>query len=571
MLKSLKAWMADFRWPIAVLLIGLLGLLSPLLTTYFQQDEWHNFGYHMVELSTRNDLVWAGQQIFKPLGAAQIFNVFNYSVFGVQAVFPFTVTVVLVMLNLLLWVRLTQKLHIPAWIGYSSGILATLSLTSIQALDWALVSVAIQATWVCMQLSVLNWLAVTTSTSKIKLQQLGLCLVWALVAFSFKFNAVMLFVLLPITWLLWNPGFPQLIERMVSSKRLLLVSCLVLAGVTVTAGLFFISHPRLELTERTVLTATLQPFNSLGVLMIDDPSFFYRVSTRLLTGYFQLELDHQVAYTVVTNVMTLAVSSAFLFLVIGLQALKPFTSLTKRQLLFGGAVLVSSIVPYSFDVVSVGSPILESRYYHPGVFGFFLVVVLLLQQLMNVSQRWPDRLKTAWQASILGGLLLLVGYKAIQVQTSLHTIQAYTYSRYELYQTITTFLTDRESFIIYLDESNYPNPSIPNVLGQMVQTGVLYPTVVLLVDQGSLQPTIIDDAYWDLNFQGVIREGKQVVGIAYQAEELELILNEHPDLAADVVTLRVDYQTLRELPQLPFLPAQLPYVEYQLEPGHDVF
>lgn len=533
-------------WYWLSLFFGLGSLYFPLFFSHFQQDEWHNLGYHLYGLSQHGFWPWLASLWSKPLAVTQTLNLVSYSLFGIQVAFPFLVVVVLLCVNIVLWTQLVFSLTKKRSVGVLSATFASVSYLSLQAVSWVLVAMAIQLSLLAILLALLlNYSAVRAA--EINWLKLGLSFGIGLAAFGIKFHSVFVLPLLLLTslvWMNWQAFFSENRKR----KLTLLIATLAFGTLLIgMVGYSQRSHPRLSGNIKTIMASSFFTLTAApGQIVADYPPFFYRLSESVTTQYFGLPLNHEVSYGPVVLALMLGLSViVFVFFAV-VTLIPPNSNKEFVAILFGLGLFVFGLSPYMLDTVSVGLGFLESRYYHPAAFGFWLLFFLLIQKLRAWLEIKFPSFKLVWFGVFMMVVSLWLGVRAYTVSDRVQTIQAYTAARVELLSFVDQeLIEDSDNFIVFLHETNYPNPAVKNITGRYFQTGVLYPLLVVLADQNKVGSDFFeDDELWDLNFQGVSEKQNQVVGIFYEKAELIEHLQDRPDHTPYVVGLEVHYSAL---------------------------
>src|SRR5690606_28436708 len=178
-----------------------------------------------------------------------------------------------------------------------------------------------------------------------------------------------------------------------------------------------------------------------------------------------------------------------------------FKLIPKRRPIFFFALTLYllSFVPYILDKFSTGTGYLESRYYYISAFAFGLLLFIYLEFLLSKRSKYIQLLIMAIPA-------VLILFNAVLIRQEITLRNELTNKRKEILEySKSEFINELDSsFIIYIQDSNIPNPLINNVTGMYFQTGFLYPFLVYVYGTGQVPASVFaDDFFWDSSFQGV--------------------------------------------------------------------
>lgn len=559
-IKLLHTDQNKFKYFEGLTIIGILLLYLPILNSYFQQDEWHNFGIHIYGLAEQGFWSYFFSLFFTGMPLAFLYTFFNYWLFGVQNLIPAIVILMLIAMNSLIWLRLVKKISGSNWISLFSLIIGYTSYLSVQAVTWVLPAISAQLALFFI-LSSIYCLYQFQQKSLIK--YLGCSLIFATAAALVRNNGFLIFLGLPFFSFIFSKQKNW--TELKKSFFLLIVLGVIAIGIILTrASTSRIGSGRYLHSETQVLLNTaILPTKSISQFLLLDPQVIYKLGSELQTRYYNRATDPLFTYTVMADLISVIISLLVMVLFVITFRLRQ-----ERQTIFYFALFlyVLSFSPYVLDIFSTGTGYLESRYYYIGAFAFGLLFCLYFESLfvsinkMNI----PFRHGSIGLLTLLPVVFVLFNLRLVSNEIKLRN--ELTNKRHEILEFAKNQFVDQldNSFIIYIEDTNFPNPSVDNATGRYFQTGFLYPFLVYVYDTGKIPHEVFaDDYFWDSAFQGVRETQDYRIGLFYAYNDLKKYVQLNNLNHNDILSIQVDYSELANNPEAKGDMHDLRYVTYR--------
>lgn len=537
------------KYGLVIATLSIVIIYLPITQKYFEQDEWHNFGWWIYNLGKGG--FWHAFQavIASNIPFTQLFNFVNYYLFGVQNFVPAIVVLVLIVLNSYLWYKnifLISKSKLVATVslffGYSSFIAS-------QAVTWVIPAFANQAAFLFINLSIYFLLRFSNNHSK---KHGVLCTLSALLALTSKFNSFFIIVLLPVIYLLETAEQRQKRYRKRVLAFLLLLFIIGTLVFTTKVGHIEFEQGRLvENSRQALLNIFYLPTKSISQILIPNPSWIFHFSDFLMVNRYNLQQNDALAQSLVTEQISVILSLiVILMFIILLPKLSPRY---KKIILFALSIYFLSFMPLILDRFSTGTGLLESRHYFIGAFSFGIFVGMLIDFIskkISIINSRPIRITSYSILMIITLLLLQINISLLrrEINRSIEITQ----KRKEILEFAKNEFAHRlqKDFILYVEDINYPNTALTNITGSFFQTGFLYPFLVYSYDSGKIPyEAFSDEELFVINFQGTKMFTGHTIGLYYDYTLLKQFLQSSEFNIDDVYALRFDYRNVQSNPK----------------------
>ncbi len=540
-------------------IIFILFTFFPILFSHFQQDEWHNFAWHIYNMNAHG--FWDGLQksIFSFLPVTQGFNFLNYQLFGIQNIFPAVTILVLIWANSSLWGKNIYSISKSKLISIGSTLFGYLSVISHQAVSWVMPAIATQFAFLFINLSIYYVIKARTLNNQ---KYLLYVLLFSFLAIFSKVNAFFIFLFLPVLYLIIH-----------SSKiNYSLIKKIIGAGVvtlSIVIGYVLLQPPTHKIgagryvssKKQLVANTVLLPTKSISQLIIDQPKLIYSWSSDFLTIYYGRPNDQLLFQTLLTDYLSVVLSLIFILIFVLFFRI---TKKNKSTFLFGVSFYYLSFIPYFFDKFSTGTGFLESRYYYLSAFGLGIVLFLFVDYIFKSYLSM-----TVWQSWIRKSIYFIIwGYlvwSGVTISNQIIDYNEATSKRIEILDFIKNrvYINEADDVILFIQDSNYPNSQVTNITGTNFQTGLLYPFLVYSFDTGQVPYQVFeDDFYWNMEFQGGRQVSGEYIGLFYDFERLQTYIRENNLSSEAIYAFDFDYSKLQNNSQARGNFYDLPYVTY---------
>lgn len=528
---------------LALFILAILATYFPIVQSYFQQDEWFDFGFEQIKwVSEYGFLTALKKALFSLSPIVQTYNLLNYQLFGIQNLFPAVTVLILLTINSLLWYKLIYSLSKNRLISSISILFGYLSFISSQSVTWVMPAVAIQFSFLFTNLSILSYLRFEEKKNWKSLLSLLLFLVLAI--FS-KFNSFFLIIFFPLLYLIRNYKIVNFKENLKKiTPPILLFSFLFYIFFLEKLHIFKFGVGRFVQGKTQILiNLFFLPLKSISQILISNPPAIYSLGEQLLTKYYRHIPDDFLKYIFFAEFLSIIFS--FLFIGLFLITMWNLVRAYKNFLIFLVTFYFLSFIPYSLDLFSTGTGFLESRYYNlasfaiGSVFGlFFFVLWKKISLLKNIIAK---RILLFFLASLL---VFYFSFNIGLIQKNLLQSNNITKKRENILKITSEQVGMKvgKRFIIYIQDVNYFGTSDINITGRNFQTGFLYPFLVYNFKYKQIPHGVFDDYFfWDMNFQGVKKTDDYEIGLFYEFDKLKEYVNKNNFPIEYIYAFRFDY------------------------------
>ena len=544
----------------AIISIALIVILYiPLLHKYFEQDEWHNFGWQIYTLSNMSLTEKLLSLLTSNLPTVQLFNFLNYYIFGVNNVFPAISVLILIISNSIVWYILVKKITKDSFIACLSILFGFVNVLSLQSVSWVIPAVASQLSFLFSTLAIVTVYSYVKTSKKVNLLY---AILFSILAFTSRHNAIFIVFYLPLFYLLISPKVTVFKLVQLLKSGLVITAAFMLFLWFKFGGLRFgddrfVSEPIQMLVNFFVI-----PIKAISQLLFYDPRSMYVIGDWFVENRFGLQPNDIVVQSILTELLSIILSLFVILIVvlIGFTAKK-----YRKSLIIFSIYYYMSFMPYIVDKFSTGTGFLESRYYQMGAFGLGVIVAIVLKHLISVGLKFKNRYYK-WSM-----LLLIVSIAFVYLFFSYATISDELYrqvdvttKRKEVLQAMkNTIVTNAgKNFIIYVNDRGIESQN--PVTNMYYQTGVLYPLLVLSYDSGKIDPAFFeDDVLWDYSYTGTMIKNNQKIGIYYSRSDLIDAIKANNFSIEDVYSYTFDYSDIPDQGANGFNVNDFTYVKYK--------
>jgi hypothetical protein len=526
-----------------ILIVLTIGIYYPILSSYFEQDAWHNIGWQILTLENigfwnRMFEIWTSP--ISPIGNTIMF--LNYYLFGVNDFVPAIITLSLVIINTLIWFNIVNYFFKNKILSVLSVAISLGIFIAHQAITWVYPAVISQFSFLFVQLAILS--LIKFNNTKLK-KHLIYMVLFVLLAISSKLNA---FFVIPFLFILnmylKNNSFDNLIN-----KRNIFIF-IFMSIVFLVLFIMFV-NPFEHVTrinsnfEQVLINFFVLPLKSITHIIFwqyDMSSVYDTLYWLLDRRYAFLSIQQSYIETILTELLSLVIGILVL-LVLTITTYK-FNKNLFNIFIIGLLFYWFSFLPFTLDIYSTGNGIMESRYFHPAVYGFGIMVAIFLYTLFNMIFHKNIYFKYIMRVIVIlsfisfyySGIKSLHGYMTIQ--------NDFTNKRKEILEFAKNNFDHDGKFIIFIDDINTP---VKNQTGAYFQAGFLYPFLVYSYDNGKINKDFfITDQLWQMNFQGVREEGDFAAGIFYEKNLLKDYILKSNFSINNVYSLTFDYKSIED-------------------------
>lgn len=377
----------------AILLTIILVTYYQLFQTFYQQDEWIALGHIMTQTFSEYFKQFSKTALLggggRPLSVPLQYFLFNNFPFQVA---PFVVfALAFHFLNSLLVFFLAKRLTKNFIVASVSAIFFATSSVSHQAVSWIGASPTTLPSAFFVLASLLSYFHFL---EKNRQKYFYASLFLALVSFFFKESSVIIFILFPITYIIYKKATVLDSFR----KHTLIVAYLSIAVLSRVYDLFFVNR---GLTStfvtrnndplvRILLHALLYPFESLSQVLI-FPGFMWKISSFFLSISFPSILHSPSGVLVTETIGAEIISIVFSFIIL-VSLFLVFRNNKKdgKVILFSLLFFFLSFLPYIF--LDKSNAYLDSRYFYLGIAPaaiIFSTIINLIKNKLGKSYFFP--------------------------------------------------------------------------------------------------------------------------------------------------------------------------------------
>lgn len=337
--------------------------------TFFQQDEWHNFGYVMLHKGNFWEIFFADWKRFllglgRPLSMFLNFQLFK--IFGIKAFNFAFFAIILHMANTLLVFYLILSLTKSKFSSLLGALLFLTNSISHQAVTWL---GTVSGTLPSSLFALLSFIFFLRYLEKEKIKLIIYSIAFLVVSILFKESSIFLFLFFPLFSLIWRKKkVHQVFLPIFAVIVFFYLPFLLYGGKPDT----FIGTPSLANSSGTFYARLLYnifvyPIQSLSLIFI-HPSFIYRFTGALTKAKFpNYAGDGLVEQTIIAEFVSLFFGILFLLILFIF-----FKSLLKQRrernvMLTSISYIILSSLP--FVILEKSTPYFESRSYYLIAFG----------------------------------------------------------------------------------------------------------------------------------------------------------------------------------------------------------
>jgi len=521
----------------------LLLITSPylkIINSFFEQDEWHNIGWHIYNIGRFNNsfLELLRYYILGPLPVTQLFNILNFKLFEIKSVIPSILIFIFIILNGILWIKLLRNFTESKIIYFGSLLFGYLTFLGSQGVSWVIPSVSVQLSFFLFLLSINLFIKFIKKSKKF---YLIFSLTLFILSFFSKQTVAFLIFLFPVVDIsLSNNKLKKII-----SKYLLISLGLILSILIINSNSVIVSNVGLgRFTGKTqiLLNFILIPLKSISQIVIGETQIIRNISKYLLNDYYINSNAASTIYTIGTDFVSVFIS--FIFILPSIFIIKNIKDRKLIMISITGYIL--SFIPLFFDKYSTGVGFLESRYYFlPSFFlGIYLSIILdfILMKLSVIKQKW---MRNQMKLILYIGLITYFIFQVNLITIDISSKNSYTNKRKEILSQSIEILNidDYKKFVLYIEDKNYPIKNFENVTGTFFQTGFLYPFLVSNYKEIPYQVFENDD-FWSINFNKVKITNEYSIGLFYDFESLSKFVKDNPEFIDNVYHLEFNYENI---------------------------
>ncbi len=485
-----------------------------LAHTFYQQDEWQEFGLLRSGAISLNPFV--DLNIFPILiGQGRLFSDLLLSFLLLHFPFqmgPFVMLALFLhLLNVYLVFQLTRRLSGSVLIAGVASLAFALNAVAHQAVTWMAAIATLPATGLIL-FSILAYLEWLDSRRRAWLYA---SLASLFVSLLFKEIGIFLVIGLPLLYLL-DEKKPSLKETITKNAPLLgygllivVIRVLTLAGShtgngTIAAGGF-------DFKLKILWHALLYPLTGLFQTLVPS-AYIYPLAKKVAFLQYPLvvpsTLGDTVPQTIITDLIATIGTVAFVGLALWLARRKPV--IEWRFPLFAIGLTMLSFLPYV--VLDRGGSYMDSRYYYVAAIGTAMLIGLIFDRL------WQGR-----RAGKVVAILLLAGLLTIHILDTRGEIKRQTAlgaARQSILSTIkTSYPTLSQKNIFYITgDKTYDTPTnfVP------FQQGLGYTLMVWYADDQAIPQSFLANKFlWDIGTQGYQETALQGFGFFSQLPALQ--------------------------------------------------
>ncbi len=368
-------------------------IYGDLSRTFYQQDEWQSLGHNLVNGLT---LLISTNPIVLLFGEARPLSTLLYYV--LLGVFKFTTVpsaifaILVHILNTLFVYYLVNNVTKNRIVAIASALFFATNSVSHQAVTWvSAVSTLPAATFILLSL-----ISYFEFLEKSKRKYLILSIVSIAISLYFKGVGLFLFILLPITYFIYNPfkinkkNIAKLIQ--VNMPFIIFGSIMLLFRL----GQFFLKTGDVtgyvsvggnsNIFQTLILRVVLYPLTSLFQIFI-PPTDFYSQMSQITTNQYKFLVGSPIRDLVAQSIVSdmISILGAFAILIILWVVIKRNKErITQKNLIF--ALLFFFLSFATFIFLDRDSSYLSSRYFYVGAIGAGIIFGYIVYFLANLNK-----------------------------------------------------------------------------------------------------------------------------------------------------------------------------------------
>lgn len=367
-------------------------LLILLLLQYFQQDEWHSFGLiqsYGMQYVTLNKPIWEIFFVDRVGARTIIFILFNF--FGTNSFYYSIFAVSIHILNSYLVYFLSKKITQSKLVSVVALLFFFFNSLGHQAYSWLGTMSGSSTSVTFILFSIIfyfNYLGKRT------VKNLLLTLIFIWLSFLFKESGYFVFLLIPISWFLYEKN--KSIKFFLSKNWPLLLYGLFVTFLFVKILIFIpgdrANYVPADQSGALILLMRLitYPIEGIGQAFVPFQIVFTvaRYLTQIFIPSLQVDTSNFDIFYTTTMIEGLSVILSLFFIILFVFIFRKYLKKDKilsKFFIFSLAYLVLSFLPYV--VLDKGDAYLDSRYYYMGLVGSsFLFSILTFVALTKFKQ-----------------------------------------------------------------------------------------------------------------------------------------------------------------------------------------
>jgi len=500
------------KYQLGILLasIVLLGIYAygDLSKNYFQQDEWHTFGWAL----SNNYNFWTVFKenwfdyllgIGRPLASFLGFN--SFRLFGLNASSFGLISMVVHIINALLLFSFVVLLTKSKKIAFLAAVFFITNSVHHQAITWfgTIMSTLTECFFTLLSL---NFFALYIL--KKKRTWFFLSFVSVLIAGLFRESAVILFLLIPLMGIIVFNNGARNWGKLIKEYAIFFVGGFLFA-VRFLPSFFKDTHfgnqgPTLAGSDpvyELVYRAIFYPLESLSQIFLYPP-IIYKWTDKLLSVIFPYFAGNDlVKQTIASEYVTVIASFVILsvLLVIYLYALRNKEK-ERKLLIMATCFVLLSALPFIF--YGRGTAFLESRYRYITSIGagllFSIVIFALLSAVGRIEKSF---IKKICYVLVISGVLFYINMQVGFIKKDLYSDYQTGSQRKEIFTKVTEKVPRLSAKSVFYTESDYYYDSVHHILP--LQSGFGEMLMVNYVSKKQLNPRFLDDDFlWGIFSEG---------------------------------------------------------------------
>lgn len=511
-----------------VLVLAISFAYSGLFRTFYQQDEWMAQGHYFTEgikaffsfYTPLGFIGGGGRLLSQPI----LYFLYNFFPFRIEVFSVFAI--IFHILNSYLLFKIVQKISKNNILALISSLFFATATVSSQAVSWIGASLNTLPSALFVFLSLFLYLTFLDNNKK---KFFYFSIISALASYFFKESSVFIFVLLPLTHLIFGRRRVKILDLVKIYWVILAYG--VLAILTRTLDLFlnfkgtasFVvenTHP----WQRILIHIFIYPLESFSQTFI-HPGVMWNLSDLFLKiNYprFDSQLTPVLRETLAADVVSIMLSLIFIFVFLFIYIKrKEF----RKLIIFGLLFNLLSFLP--FVLIDKGNAYLDSRYFYLGVAGGGILFAIFIDYLRSLLGKISK--KNLSIGFILVLTLLFYIYQIKTIKADIRFQEDLSAQRLKFLYDLNTFVPKLpEKSIIYItgDTSFYtPVNKTP------LQEGPGFTFMVWYYKKGNIPPNLINKNFlWDINSQGYEENSARGFGYFYDLSKLRIaVRSKHLD------------------------------------------
>jgi len=536
------------KYQLAILLAGIvfLGIYTygDLSKNYFQQDEWHTFGWAL----SKNYNFWSVFKenwfdyllgIGRPLASFFGFNFFR--LFGLNASSYGLTSMAVHIINALLLFSFVVLLTKSKKIAFLAAVFFVTNSVHHQAITWfgTIMSTLTEGFFVLLSL---NFFALYIL--KKKRTWFFLSFVSALIAGLFRESAVILFLFIPLMGIVWFNNEKRNWIKLIKEYSIFFIGGFLYA-VRYIPSLFLDpqigvqglpasnSDPFLKLLYNFIF----YPLESISQIFL-NPVIIYEWADKLIAAVFPFFGGNDlVKQTILSEYISVIVSFVILVVIIIVYVFTLRGNEKQRKLLILSTcfVLLSGL---PFILYGRGSAFLESRYrYITSIGASFLFSVVVFALLTAIGRIKRSLIRNACYVLVISGVLFYLNLQVGIIHQVLYSNYQTDSQRKEIFTTVTEKIPTLSAKTVFYAESDYYYDVTHHILP--LQSGFGEMLMVNYVSKKQLDSRFLsDDFLWGIFSEGYKEMGSRGFGFFNNFDLLQSAVLKYSIPLEDVYSFR---------------------------------